>query len=158
MKENECSCSILEAVEEVNQMQKISVIPKIKELVEQFEGKKIAVWGLAFKPKTDDIREAPALSLITKLIDEGCKVSAFDPVAEENAKGILKDVNFSKTPYDALNDADCLVIMTEWDEFRSLDKKTMKVMMKQPNIVDGRNIYDLKEMQELGFNYRSIGR
>ena len=114
--------------------------------------------GLAFKPKTDDMREAPSIILINELNKAGAKIQAFDPEAEENAKKILKNVNYFKTPYDALKGSSCLVIVTEWNEFRNLEKKKMKDLMNEPNIVDGRNIYDTKEMKEEGFNYISVGR
>lgn len=158
LKNKDCEFKILKAVEDVNQIQKKSLISKIKRLVPKIKGEIITVWGLAFKPNTDDIREAPALTVISQLQEEGAVINAFDPVAEENAKKILNDVNFFKTPYDALKDSSCLVIVTEWNEFRNLDREKIKELLKYPNIVDGRNIYDPKEMKEKGFNYISVGR
>jgi len=158
MKQHGCNASILTAVEEVNQKQKLSLIPKIQKLVSDLKGKTIAVWGLAFKPKTDDMREAPAIMIINELQKLGAKIKVFDPVAEENAKKLLKDVEYAPNPYSALEGADALIICTEWDEFRDLDKEKIKSLLKQPNIIDGRNIYDPKEMKELGFNYICVGR
>jgi UDPglucose 6-dehydrogenase len=158
LKQNNCEASILTAVEEVNQKQKLSLIPKIQKLVPDLNGKTIAVWGLAFKPKTDDIREAPAIFIINELQKLGAKVKAFDPVAQENVKKLLNDVEYTQNPYNAIDGADALVICTEWDEFRDLDKGKIKSLLKQPNIVDGRNIYNPKEMKELGFNYIGVGR
>jgi len=158
MKQNNCDASILESVEEVNKKQKLSLIPKIQKLVPDLNGKTIAVWGLAFKPRTDDIREAPALFLIDELQKLGAKIKAFDPVAEENAKKTLKDIEYAQNPYNAIEGADALVICTEWDEFRDLDKEKIRSLLNNPNIIDGRNIYDPKEMKEAGFNYIGVGR
>ena len=158
LKENNCDASILEAVESVNKKQKQSLLPKIKKLVPELNGKTITIWGLAFKPKTDDMREAPSLKVISQLQKEGVVINAFDPEAEGTAKKILKNVNYFKTPYDALENSSCLVIITEWNEFRDLDKQKIKEFMKEPNIVDGRNVYEPEEMKEAGFNYIGVGR
>jgi UDPglucose 6-dehydrogenase len=157
-KENGVNFKILNAVEEINEEQKKSLFPKIQKLVPDLKGKKIALWGLAFKPKTDDMREAPSLVLIKQLQEAGAKVIAFDPVAEENAKKLTKDVEFVQDPYDALKDASCLVLVTEWDEFRNFSQERLKKLMKELNIVDGRNIYDPEDIKEAGFNYISVGR
>jgi len=158
MKQHGCKTRILEAVEEVNYHQKRSLLPKIKGLVPDLKGKVIAIWGLAFKPKTDDMREAPSIVLIEQLQKEGAKIKAFDPEAQERAKKILGGVEYAEDPYDAIKDADTLVIITEWNEFRDLDKQKMKQLLKQPNIIDGRNVYGPKEMRNLGFNYIGVGR
>ena len=158
IKQNGCKSRLLDAVEEVNYDQKRHILPKLQKLVPDLSGKTIAVWGLAFKPKTDDVREAPALMLIEELQKLGSKVQAFDPIAQEKAKEVLNDINYSENPYGALEGADALVIMTEWDEFRELDKEKMKSLLKNPYVVDGRNIYDPEEMKELGFNYIGVGR
>lgn len=158
MKHKGCQTRILDAVEEVNKNQKTSLIPKIKSLLPDLKDKTIAIWGLAFKPKTDDIREAPALLLIDELQKQGAKIKAFDPVAQENAKQILTEVTYEQTPYQTVEGADALVLVTEWDEFRELDKDKIKSSLNTPNIIDGRNIYDPKEMQTAGFNYISVGR
>ncbi|MBW2999333.1 UDP-glucose/GDP-mannose dehydrogenase family protein [Candidatus Woesearchaeota archaeon] len=157
-KQNGLQFNILEAVDKVNEEQKRSLIPKIQKLVPDLKDKKIAVWGLAFKPRTDDMREAPSLIIISELQKLGAKIAAFDPEARETAKKVLKDVEYTETAFDAVKDADCLVLVTEWDEFRHLDMEKVKSLMKQPNLVDGRNIYEPEEMKELGFNYLGVGR
>lgn len=158
MKEHGVKGIILDAVETVNYEQKRSLLPKIKKLLYDLKDKKIAIWGLAFKPKTDDMREAPSIVIINQLQKEGAKIVAFDPEAEETAKKVLNDIEYVKNPYDALKGVDALVIVTEWNEFRDLDKEKMKDMMKQPIIIDGRNIYDTEEMKDAGFNYIGVGR
>ncbi len=158
IKKNGCEAKILNAVEEVNQKQKLSLIPKIQKLVPDLNGKLIAVWGLAFKPKTDDIRDAPSLLIINELIKFGAKIKVFDPIAMENAKKILSGVNYAENPYDAVENADALVLVTEWNVFRQLDKARIKSLLKEPNIIDGRNMWDPKEMKEFGFNYIGVGR
>lgn len=158
MKKNDCECSLLEAVEDVNYRQKRSLLPKVEKLIGDFSGKTIGVWGLAFKPKTDDVREAPALYLIESLLGAGAKIKAFDPVAEENVKKIHPNIFYGENPYDVCSNVDCLVICTEWDEFRSIDLDKVKSLMSGVNIVDGRNIYTPAEMKEMGFNYIGVGR
>ena len=116
------------------------------------------MWGLAFKPKTDDMREALSITIIRQLQEEGAAVMAFDPEAEKTARNLLSGVEYVKNPYDALDGADVLVIVTEWNEFRELDKQKMKSLMKSPNIVDGRNIYEPQEMRAAGFKYLGVGR
>ncbi|MBS3158934.1 UDP-glucose/GDP-mannose dehydrogenase family protein [Candidatus Woesearchaeota archaeon] len=159
--ENNSGFKILDAVEEVNEQQKLSIIPKIKKLLPELKNKTIAVWGLAFKPKTDDMREAPSIILINELNKAGAKIQAFDPEAENTAKKIfshVKNLSYANTPYDALKNADVLVIATEWNVFRDLDKEKMKNLLKHPNIIDGRNVYEPEEMRKLGFNYIGVGR
>ncbi len=158
MKENGVNATLLEAVEKINAHQKKSLLPKVKKLVPDLNGKKVAVWGLAFKPKTDDMREAPSIVVIEQLQKEGATIAAFDPEAEETAKKMLKDIEYVKTPYEALQGADALVIVTEWNVFRDLDKQRMKKLMKGPNIIDGRNVYSPEEMRKEGFNYIGVGR
>ena len=158
LKQNSCEADILEAVNNANERQKALMPSKVKSALKGLEGKKIAVWGLAFKPKTDDMREAPSIVIINELQKMGAKITAFDPVAEETAKKILKDISYVKNPYDALKDADALVINTEWDEFRSPDFPRMKKLMKNFYIFDGRNIYEPADIKAAGFKYISIGR
>ncbi len=158
LKQNNCEAKILEAVEEVNQKQKESLLPKIKKLVPSLKGKTITIWGLSFKPKTDDIRGASSLVIINQLQKEDALINVFDPEAQEKTKKILKNINYFKTPYESLKNSSCLVMVTEWDEFRSLDKEKIKKLLKEPNIVDGRNVYDVDDMKEAGFNYISVGR
>ena len=151
---------ILDAVMEINEKQKLHLIPKIKAYFhDDLKGKKIAIWGLAFKPNTDDIREAPALAIIEALLQEGAVITAYDPEAMNNVKGILGDkINFAERQYDALQDADALVIATEWSEFRTPDFYNMVSLLKNKVIFDGRNLFDLAKMKELGFYYVSVGR
>ena len=151
---------ILDAVMEINEKQKLHLIPKIKAYFNNdLAGKKIAVWGLAFKPNTDDIREAPALTIIDALLAAGAVVSAYDPEAMNNVKAIYTDkIKFAERQYDALIDADALVIATEWSEFRTPDFSNMISLLKNKLIFDGRNLFDLNKMEELGFHYVSVGR
>ncbi len=158
MKSNGLEAKVLTAIDEVNEQQKRSFIKKIKELVPVLKGKSIAVWGLAFKPKTDDMREAPSIIIIQQLQEMGVKIKAFDPEAQETSKKMLKDIIYCNDPYSAVTGCDALVIVTEWNEFRDLDLKRVKQLLKYPNIVDGRNIYEPQAMKKLGFNYVCIGR
>lgn len=158
MKKHNLKSRILDAVTEVNELQKKVVVHKLQRFLPNLRNKTIAIWGLAFKPKTDDMREAPSIVIIEELQKRGAKIRAFDPEAEDSAKKILKNVVYCSGPYETLKGCDGLIIVTEWNEFRELDKKRIKRLLKQPNIIDGRNIYSPKEMQELGFNYVSIGR
>lgn len=151
---------ILNAVMDVNMDQKTKLVPKIKEFFKNdLKGKTIAVWGLSFKPHTDDIREAPALYNIEALLAEGVKIKAHDPEAMPNVKKILGDkIEFSNTPYDAADKADAIFIATEWPEFRTPDFERLSSIVKNKVIFDGRNLYDLDLMRELGYSYFSIGR
>ncbi len=151
---------ILEAVMKVNENQKIHLIPKIKNFFkDNLKGKKIALWGLAFKPNTDDIREAPALKIVEELISNGASVIAYDPEAMENVKKeIGNTISYAKNQYEALDNADALVIATEWSEFRAPDFNKIKSLLKNPAIFDGRNLFDLYKMEECGFHYESVGR
>ena len=151
---------ILKSVMGVNQVQKEKMIDPLKEYFGgDLSGKTIAVWGLAFKPYTDDIREAPALENITKLLSMGATVKAYDPEAMENVEGIFGDkIYFAKDEYDALEGADALMIMTEWPVFRTPEFDKLESSLKNKVIFDGRNLYDLSQMEELGFTYYSIGR
>ena len=151
---------ILDSVMDVNEKQKTIIVPKIKEFFKgDLKGKTIALWGLAFKPDTDDIREAPALYIINELLVEGAIIVAFDPEAMENVKAKYGDkVTFVEDRDSALANADALVIATEWQVFRNPDFDLMAEKMNQKVIFDGRNLYDTQEMKELGFYYNSIGR
>lgn len=152
--------SILDSVMRVNEEQKVIIMPKIKAYFNNdLKGKKIALWGLAFKPDTDDIREAPALYIIDELLKLGAEITAYDPEAMDNVKEKYGDkINFATDRDSALDGADALVIATEWQVFRNPDFSKMASKMSQKVIFDGRNLYDLKEMKELGFYYNSIGR
>jgi UDPglucose 6-dehydrogenase len=151
---------VLDSVMQINEKQKTVLVDKVRTYFDgDLKGKKFAVWGLAFKPDTDDIREAPALYIIQELIAAGATVSAFDPEAAENVKRAMGDViHYASDPYEALQDADALLIATEWSLFRTPDFERMKQMMKTRAIFDGRNLYDIQRMVELGFYYNSIGR
>lgn len=151
---------LLESVEEVNDKQKEVLYNKVSNYFSnKLEGKKIALWGLSFKPQTDDMREAPSRVLIKRFLDAGCEVTAYDPVAMEEAKRILGDkIKMTENQYDALEDADCLLLVTEWKEFRVPDLAMMKEQMKTPVLFDGRNIYDKDELNNAGFEYFAIGK
>jgi UDPglucose 6-dehydrogenase len=150
---------ILDAVTEVNETQKSHLVTKIKRYFGNLAGKHFALWGLAFKPNTDDIREAPALEIIEALLTEGATVAAFDPEAMNNVKEVFRDkITFCETTYDCLNNADALIIATEWNEFRTPDFEKMLSMLKEPVIFDGRNVFDVAAMEKKGFHYESIGR
>jgi UDPglucose 6-dehydrogenase len=151
---------ILEAVEAVNQDQKHRMFAKLQQaLGEDLTGTRVAIWGLAFKPNTDDMREAPALSLIDDLLAAGASVAVHDPVAMDEAKHKLgTSVDFAATSYDAIDGADALAVVTDWNEYRHPDFTRMRQTLRRPVIVDGRNLYALHRMSELGFKYYSIGR
>ncbi len=152
------SPEILRAVTHVNYDQRKRLIQKLRHILGGFRGKVIGLWGLAFKPNTDDMRDAPSISLIHMLQHEGATVKAYDPEAQENAQRLLKDVIFCQDPYQVAEEADALILVTEWNEFKQLDMARVKSSMRQPVLVDGRNIYDPKRMAELGFTYRGMGR
>ncbi len=158
--ENNVRFSILEAVENTNDAQKQSLLAKIQRLLgENLADKKITVWGLAFKPHTDDVREAPSLTVIKQLLDRGVEVKVFDPIAKEQAKKVLDgNVTYEDDLMKSVKDTDCLVIVTEWPEFKEVDLEKIKTLMNKPNVVDGRNIFDVKNMKKLGFEYISVGR
>ena len=158
--ENGMSLHILEAVETVNVEQKKKLGTKLKSLLDgKLEDAVVAVWGLAFKAETDDMRESPAIDLIEALLEGGATVKVHDPGAMETARGIFGErIEYSNRVYDAVEDADALVIVTEWLEYRNPDFRRIKSVMRRPIIVDGRNLYDPARMHELGFTYASIGR
>jgi UDPglucose 6-dehydrogenase len=151
---------ILNAVEKVNDAQKMHLLPKIKKYFNgNLSGVRLACWGLAFKPNTDDVREAPALYLIDALIAEGASISAFDPEAIPNAREIMGDkIIYADSQYSALENADALIIATEWSEFRTPDFEMIAARLKNKAIFDGRNLFDLKQMADLGYHYVSVGR
>lgn len=151
---------VLQSVMDVNHAQKKRLLPLIKQhFGGDLTGKTIAVWGLAFKPYTDDIREAPALDNIRELLAAGAKITAYDPEAMENVRNILgNQITFAHTSYAALDDADALVVMTEWPMFRTPEFEKMNLLLKSKVIFDGRNVYELEQMREMGYTYYSIGR
>ncbi|MGE0703932.1 MAG: UDP-glucose/GDP-mannose dehydrogenase family protein [Vicinamibacterales bacterium] len=150
---------ILKAVEEVNVRQKLRLVEKMQQHFPDLGGKTIALWGLAFKPRTDDMREAPAISIIERLLELGASVNAYDPEATETARRIFGDrIKLAERSYEALSGADALAVVTEWNEFREPDYGRMRQLMRAPVVFDGRNIYSPEHMQALGFTYFSIGR
>src|SRR6267143_3446803 len=149
---------IVDAVIEVNRRQRQAMVPKIEELVGELKGKTIAILGLAFKPETDDMREAPAIDIIKGLIARGAKVVAYDPVAMEEAAHVLPEIDYVEDEYVAVTNADALVFVTEWNQFRALDMRRIHDLMKSPRIADLRNIYQPADMRELGFQYVGVGR
>ncbi len=149
---------IVDTVIEVNELQRKAMIPKIQSLVGDFKGKQIAVLGLSFKPETDDMRESPAIEIIKEIQAMGGNVKAYDPVAMEEAKHYLPDIEYAVDEYDAIEGADVLVFMTEWNQFRALDMEKVKNHLKSPKIADLRNIYEPKDMRNLGFEYVGVGR
>ncbi|HEY6907222.1 MAG TPA: UDP-glucose/GDP-mannose dehydrogenase family protein, partial [Ignavibacteriaceae bacterium] len=159
-KEHKYDFKILKSVVEINKNQIIRFFHKIENHYnKKLAGKTFAVWGLSFKPNTDDVREAPAIRLIESLLESKAKIKAYDPAAMDSSRRILKDkIEYCKNPYEALENSDALVIVTEWNEFRTPDYQKIKKMLKKPVIFDGRNLYDLTKMEELGFTYYSIGR
>ncbi|MCC3158809.1 UDP-glucose/GDP-mannose dehydrogenase family protein [Hymenobacter sp. 15J16-1T3B] len=157
--ENGYDMQVLKAVESVNEDQKSVLFNKVQQhFGSELKGKKFAVWGLSFKPKTDDMREAPSLVIIDKLLDAGCSVTAYDPVAMTEAKHTLGDrITYAKDQFEALIDADALLIVTEWPQFRAPNFEVVARLLKQRVVFDGRNIYDAKEMEAAGFAYHCIG-
>jgi UDPglucose 6-dehydrogenase len=157
--ENGYEMQVLKAVESVNEDQKSVLFDKVqRHFGGDLSGKKFAIWGLSFKPKTDDMREAPSLVIIDKLLDAGCSVTAYDPVAMKEAKHTLGDrISYAKDQFEALIDADALLIVTEWPEFRAPNFEVVARLLKQRVVFDGRNIYDAKEMEQAGFAYHCIG-
>jgi UDPglucose 6-dehydrogenase len=151
---------ILNAVMDVNESQKVHLIPGIKKYFKNdLKGKHFALWGLAFKPNTDDVREAPALYIIDALTKEGATVSAFDPEGMKNVKRQIGDtIVYAENQYEALKDADALIIATEWNEFRTPDFSKIAASLKNKAIFDGRNLFDLNAIEDLGFHYESVGR
>jgi UDPglucose 6-dehydrogenase len=151
---------ILNAVMEVNRLQKQFFIGKIQQYYRgDLKGKHFAVWGLAFKPNTDDIREAPALEVINHLLEQGATISAFDPEAMENVKKVYGNkIQFAAGQFDAVSDADALIVCTEWNEFRTPDFDRIASLLKEKVVFDGRNLYEVSKLEELGFSYESIGR
>ncbi|HWS98880.1 MAG TPA: UDP-glucose/GDP-mannose dehydrogenase family protein [Pyrinomonadaceae bacterium] len=149
---------IVDAVIEVNRRQRGAMIPKIEKLAGGLEGKTIAVLGLAFKPETDDMREAPSVDIIRGFLERGANVRAYDPAAVDEARKILPDIFYAEDEYDAVEGADVLVLMTEWNQFRALDLERIRTLLRAPKVADLRNIYEPGAMRELGFDYIGVGR
>ena len=154
-----CHPQLLRAVMEINRDQRRQVIQKLRSLLGgSLQDKVIGLLGLAFKPNTDDMREAPSIEIVHLLQHEGVQVKAYDPVAMENARRVLPDVTLCSDPYELAQGCDAIVVITEWNEFKHLDMARIKPLMRQPVLIDGRNIYDPEAVQELGFVYRGMGR
>ena len=150
---------VLDAVEQANEAQKHLLFTKVERCLGSVKGKRVAIWGLAFKPNTDDMREAPALVLIAELLAAGAEVVAHDPVAmHETERRIGKSIAYAESNYDALDGADALVVVTDWNEYRHPDFERIRKALRNPIIVDGRNLYDAQKMRSMGFTYSSIGR
>ncbi len=158
LEHNAIPSDFFQSVENVNARQKEKAVEKLQLLLGNLRGKKVGLLGLSFKPETDDMRDAPSVVAVRQLQSYGVHVVVFDPVAMDNAKRILPQVHFANSPYEVCDGADGVILMTEWDEFRSLDKSRMLQLMRSPNFVDARNLYDPAEMVRLGFRYDSIGR
>lgn len=149
---------LLKEVEKINHQQIDNFVKKVENTLSKLNNTTLAVLGLAFKPNTDDIREAPSIKIIEKLQAMGAKIKAYDPIAANNARKILGDVTLCETPYEAATDAEALLIVTEWNEFRELDLNKIKKIMKKPVIIDGRNIYQPEKIKAMGFTYQGVGR
>lgn len=157
-KDYDYSFSLLEEVEKINDRARRDIVQKARRLLGDVRGKTIAVFGLAFKPNTDDMRDAPSIDIIGLLQKDGAKIKAYDPQAENNARAILKNVEFYKDPYETAKGADLVIIMTEWNEFKEMNLNKLKSVMNKPFIIDGRNIYNPVKMKKLGFEYIGVGR
>ena len=159
-KEYGAEARIVETVVEVNDAQRGKMVEKIERLMGgEIEGRQVAVLGLSFKPKTDDMREAPSIEIIRALVERGARVRAYDPVAMEQAKKVLTtEIEYASDEYEAASGADALVFMTEWNEFRALDMQKIKGLMRTPRVADLRNIYEPRRMREFGFDYVGVGR
>lgn len=157
-KDNDYPFSLLEEVENINSQSRRDVVRKARKMLGEVKDKKVGVLGLAFKPNTDDMRDAPAIDIISLLQNDGAHVTAFDPKAADNAKKIMPDVTYAKEMYDVADKADMLLILTDWNEFKEIDFNELKKRMNQLNIIDARNIYDPQAVRDYGFNYVGIGR
>ncbi|MCK4595824.1 UDP-glucose/GDP-mannose dehydrogenase family protein [candidate division WOR-3 bacterium] len=149
--------NLLKETERINELVKKKFVEKMEEVLWNLNGKIIGVLGLAFKPNTDDMRSAPSIDIINGLLEDGARVVAYDPVAMDNAKEVLPEIGYKSDIYEVANGADCLVILTEWDEFRNMDIQKVKNLLKTPIIFDGRNIFEREKMEELGFIYTGVG-
>lgn len=150
---------LLKRIRQINQLQKENFVKKVKDKLQNLKGKNLAILGLAFKPNTDDMRNAPSVDIINMFIKQGAIIKAYDPIAKESAKQIFKDkITYCSDIYETVQNADALIILTEWDEFKHMDLEKIKKLLKSSKIIDGRNIFDPQKMRKLGFNYSCIGR
>jgi UDPglucose 6-dehydrogenase len=151
--------NLLKEVKKINQIQREIFIKKINQILGSLENKKIGVLGLSFKANTDDMRESPSINIISSLLKSGAKIEAYDPAAIERARGIFKDkIIYAKSTYEAAENKDALIILTEWDQFRKINLPKIKKLLKNPIIIDGRNLFEPQKMSRLGFQYYSVGR
>lgn len=157
-KDYDYSFSLLEEVERINDRARRDIVLKARKVLEDVRGKTIAVLGLAFKPNTDDMRDAPSIDVINLLQKDGAKIKAYDPQAVETAKKVIEGITFSKDPYDAVKDADLVIIMTEWNEFKEMDLGKIKEVMNSPRIIDARNVFEPEKLKRLGFLHIGVGR
>ena len=154
-----CHPQLLLAVMDINQDARRVFVQKVERGLGSVTNRKIGIWGLAFKPNTDDMREAPSIDIINYLVRKGAEVKAYDPVAMQQAQKVLPEgVEFCYDPYSVIHGADAVLLLTEWNEFKQIDFRKVKDLMRQPFIFDGRNLYDPEEITKLGFTYRSVGR
>jgi UDPglucose 6-dehydrogenase len=153
-----CHPQLLQAVGEINADQRKRAVDKLKPLLGTLEGKNVGLWGLAFKPNTDDMREAASVDVTKMLLAEGARVRAYDPVAMDTSMGLLPDVEYCHDAYQVAKGADAIMVVTDWNEFKQLDMARVKAAMRTPILIDGRNIYDGATLRELGFTYRGTGR
>lgn len=158
LKKNKVNSSLFESVQEINKEIRKNFTLKIEKALGNLAGKQIGVIGLAFKPNTDDMRLAPSIEIIKELQEKGANIRAYDPKAIENAKRILKNVQYCSNSYETAKDSDALVILTDWQEFKDIDLLKLKKLLKQPILIDGRNIFNKERMKDLGFSYISVGR
>ena len=158
METHQLNSSLFRAIDQVNELHKKSHLERLRKFLPNLAGKRIAVWGLSFKPRTDDIRESASLTLIEQLLEQGAKVTTYDPEAMENTKGVFPYIEYAPTPYAAVEGASAVMVMTEWDVFRNLDFERVKKLMAEPIVVDARNIYTPEEIASLGFRYAGVGR
>ena len=157
-KTNHYPFKILPEVLAINQHQRKLFLEKVRKAVGNLRGKTLAIWGLSFKPNTDDLREAPSLTIVPALTSQGAKIRAYDPVSMDKAKSLFKKVKYCKNPYEAAQGADAVLILTEWNEFKQIDFNKLRSIVRQPVLVDGRNMYEPQEMAERGFAYHGMGR
>lgn len=158
LESHQLNSQLFRAVDQLNEMHKKSHLSRIQQFVPDLLGKVVGIWGLAFKPRTDDIRESPSLTLIEQLVEAGATVRAYDPEATENTRRVLPNIEYANTPYEAVEGASAVVVMTEWDVFRNLDFKRIKNVMEEPVVVDCRNIYNPEQVTSWGFDYVGVGR
>ena len=149
---------LLKAIQKINDRQRQQIVSKVKSLLWNLDGKTVGILGLSFKPETDDMREAPSIDIIRRLQEEGVNVKAYDPQAMENARKIIQGVKYCESLYEVAEASDALIILTEWDDFKQMDLIRIKGLLRQPVIIDGRNIFDPLQMKELGFIYKGVGR